>query len=95
MAKVTKIVAIELDKERRLKFNLNALIIAEEISGKKLSELNAEEGGFDLSFLRAMLYAGLKWEDRELTLEEVGDLIDMENMSDVTDKLGEAMQGLK
>ncbi|GAB6153737.1 hypothetical protein JCM17380_24870 [Desulfosporosinus burensis] len=90
-----KIVAIELDKVRHLKFNLNALITAEQITGKKLSELSQSGEGFDLAFLRAMLYAGLKWEDKELTLEDVGDLIDMENLEAVTGKLGEAMQGLK
>lgn len=93
--KNTKIVTITLDKERHLKFNLNALILAEQCTGKKLSELGERKDSFDLSFLRAMLYAGLKWEDKELTLEDVGDMIDMENLEEVTNKLGEAMQGLK
>jgi hypothetical protein len=95
MAKVRKIVAIELDKERHLKFTLNALIIAEGITGKKLADLGDDKGAFDLTFLRAMLYAGLVWEDKALTLDEVGDLIDMDNMDVVTAKLGEAMQSLK
>lgn len=90
-----KVVTVNLDRERHLKFNLNALILAEEITGKKLAELEKDKGAFDLAFLRAMLYAGLKHEDKELTLEEVGDLIDMDNMEDVTEKLGEAMKGLK
>ena len=90
-----KIVTIRLDKERILKFNLNALILAEEITGKKLASLGADTNGFDLAFLRGMLYAGLKHEDSELTLEQVGDLIDMDNMEEVTNKLGEAMKGLK
>lgn len=90
-----KITVINLDKERHLKYNLNALITAEKITGKKLAELGGEKGSFDLEFLRAMLYAGLIWEDKELTLEDVGDLIDMENLEYVTDRLGEAMQGLK
>ena len=84
-----------LDKERVLKFNLNALILAEEITGKKLASLGEDANGFDLSFLRGMLFAGLTHEDKELTLEQVGDMIDMENMEDVTTKLGEAMQSLK
>lgn len=90
-----KITVINLDKERHLKYNLNALITAEKITGKKLAELGGDKGGFDLEFLRAMLYAGLIWEDKELTIDDVGDLIDMENLEYVTDKLGEAMQGLK
>ncbi|MPM81674.1 hypothetical protein SDC9_128731 [bioreactor metagenome] len=42
-----------------------------------------------------MLFAGLRHEDKELTLEEVGDLIDFDNLEEVTTKLGDAMQGLK
>lgn len=90
-----KIVAINLDRERHLKFNLNALILAEKTTGKKLADLGQNQEGFDLEFLRAMLFAGLKHEDKELTLDEVGDLIDMENLEYVATKLGEAMQGLK
>lgn len=93
--KKNKVVAIKLDKERHLKFNLNALITAEEITGKKLAELGDNKGNFDLAFLRAMLFAGLRHEDKELTLEEVGDLIDFDNLEEVTAKLGDAMQGLK
>ncbi|MCW6094547.1 hypothetical protein LAV60_15355 [Clostridium sporogenes] len=90
-----KIIVINLDKERHLRYNLNALILAEKTTGKKLTELGKEKDTFDLEFLRGMLYAGLKWEDKELTLEEVGDFIDMDNLEYVTGKLEEAMQGLK
>ena len=90
-----KLVVITLDKERILKFNLNALILAEEITGKKLASLGTDADGFDMVFLRGMLFAGLKHEDKELTLEQVGDMIDMDNMEEVTTKLGEAMQSLK
>lgn len=89
-----KIVTINLDKERHLKFTLNALIIAEKLTGKKLTEMG-KENNFDLEFLRAMLYAGLIHEDKELTLDEVGDFIDFENMNEVVEKLNEAMNGLK
>lgn len=90
-----KLVTVMLDKERTLKFNLNALILAEKITGKKLASLGQDANGFDLEFLRGMLFAGLTHEDKVITLEEVGDMIDMENMEDVTNKLGEAMQSLK
>lgn len=95
MAKADKLVSIELDKVRHLKFNLNALILAEKTTGKKMAELGNTEGGFDMEFLRAMMYAGLKHEDKKLTLEDVGDMIDFNNLEEVTNKLNEAMQGLK
>lgn len=89
------LVDIILDKERHLKFNLNALILAEKITGKKLSELGNNEQAFDLEFLRAMVFVGLLSEDKDLTIEQVGELIDMENIEYVANKLGEAMQSLK
>lgn len=92
MAKEKKIVTLELDKERHLWFNLNALITVEKETGVKLSELS---DGMGLDVLRAMLFAGLKWEDKDLTLEYVGELIDFENMQEIMDKLGVALDGLK
>lgn len=93
--KVKKVISVNLDKERHLKFNLNTFIIVEELTGKKLADLQGDNGGFDFKYLRALLYAGLKHEDKELTLEDVGELIDMDNMETVTSKLEEAMGGLK
>lgn len=90
-----KLVKINLDKERTIKFNLNALITAEKITGKKLSELGDSKDSFDLEFLRGMLFAGLSHEDKDLTVEAVGEMIDMDNLEDVTNKLGEAMNSLK
>lgn len=95
----SKIVVVNLDKERHLRFNLNALVLLEKETGRSMSDLVPDEktgkNGFDMEMLRALLYAGLKWEDKELTIELVGDMIDFDNMNEVSEKLGEAMEGVK
>ncbi|WMU08031.1 hypothetical protein vBCtySFA67_00013 [Clostridium phage vB_CtyS-FA67] len=93
---MSRITVINLDKERHLKFNLNALILAEKETGIKMSDMaNEAKDGLSLEFLRAFLYAGLKWEDKKLTVEKVGDMIDFDNLSEVSEVLSEAMGDLK
>ena len=93
MSKAKKVITINLDKERHLYFNLNSLIIVEKETGQKFNELG--EDNMSLEMLRALLYAGLKWEDKSLNLDDVGELIDFDNLQEVMEKLGEAMEGLK
>ena len=87
MAKKT--VTIELDKARNLRYGMNALVKIEELTGKPITKLDLES--ISMKDLRIIVYAGLCHEDKELTLESAGDLID--NYSDVTevaDKIAEA-----
>jgi hypothetical protein len=75
-------VEIQLDKPRRLRFDYNALCDFDNKSGDSLIGIFTEAAGSDnetailnrLGFgkLRTMLWAGLKWEDRGLTEERVG-----------------------
>jgi len=64
---------IEMDKTRNVKFGMNGLIELEELMGKPISEI---ENGFSMEDLRTFFYVGLKWEDKDLTPEKVGDLMD-------------------
>lgn len=83
---------ITLDKERHLRYDLNAMILYEELTGKDIIDLfnsvfkkikATEEGKpvkgklFSLADTRALLYAGLKHEDPSLTLEKAGKMIDL------------------
>lgn len=71
---MAKTVAVELDKVRNIKFGINGLIKLEEVLNKPLTSLG--NGDFGISDIRAMLFVGLSWEDKDLTLEKVGDLMD-------------------
>lgn len=90
---MAKLITIELDRERHLKYNLNAIITAEKVSGRSFGDLN--KGKMDFDFMRALIYAGLLHEDETLTVDAVGDLIDFDNIEYVSEKLGEALQKVK
>lgn len=90
-----KVVTIKADKARNLKYGINGMIELEKELGKPLTALSTD--AFSLSDLRTMLYVGLKWEDKELTHETVGEIMDIviedEGMEYLSEKLGEAITG--
>jgi len=83
-------VNIELDRPRRIRFDTNALCDAEEALGVGIGAMMNQQMGFRA--IRALLWAGLKWEDRGLTLERTGTLIQkyLENGGDLG-ALGETL----
>ena len=84
-----KTVTIELDKARNLRYGMNALVKVEELIGKPITKLDLEN--ISMKDLRSILYAGLYHEDKELTSESVGNLIDeYSNITAIAEKLGEA-----
>jgi len=83
---------ITLDKERVIKFDLNALIEVEDKLGFSLAELGDK---ISIRAMRTLLTAGLRHEDTELTEEQVGSLITMDNMKEVQEALGVAMGDVK
>lgn len=60
-------------KKRHLKFDINALADFEQEAGMGFGQLMATRAIFATT--RALLWAGLKHEDRTLTVEKVGTLI--------------------
>lgn len=61
------------DKARNLKLSANAVCELEEKHGLKFDELQ-NGGGF--REMRLILYALLKWENKNITLEEAGEIMD-------------------
>lgn len=83
-------VTIILDKPRSLRYGMNALVRIEELLGKPITKLDFEN--ISINDLRTIMYAGLYHEDKTLTPESVGDLIDeYSDISLAAEKLGEAM----
>lgn len=72
-----KTVSITLDRERQLKLDLNAMSEFEELTGKSLFTIG--DGLGQARYIRAMLYACMKSAKEDITLDEVGELIDMDN----------------
>lgn len=83
-------IILEMDRPRRLRYGMNALVTIEELTGKPITKLDLN--AVSIKDLRAIIYAGLVHEDKELTPEKVGELIDEHgDMENVAKKLGEAM----
>ncbi len=83
-------VTIELDKPRTLRYGINALAKIEESIGRPIMGLDLENLG--IRELLVIVYAGLYHEDKALTIETVGDLIDeYSDLNTIAEKLGEAL----
>lgn len=82
-------VKVQLDKERTLKFTLNSLVYAEE-NGVDLQSVDGKEAKLKLKDLRTLLFAGLMHEDKELTAEAVGEMIDVANLKPISEALNKA-----
>ena len=87
-----KMVKIILDKERNLYFNLNSLEIIEELTGKTIDKVTQN---LNMKSLKAIVYAGLVHEDKSLTVEAVGEMIGFDDISRVSEAIGQAFGGLK
>lgn len=81
-------VLIELDRHRNIRLTTNALVKVEEVLNTSLSQMGTSIG---LKEIRALLWAGLLHEDKTLTLETTGDLIDEADFEYVSTKVGEAI----
>lgn len=83
-------ITINLDKPRTLRYGMNALVKIEDITGKSILALDLNK--VCIKDLLAIIYAGLYHEDKTLTPEKVGDLIDeYSNLTEVAEKIGEAL----
>lgn len=83
-------ITIVLDKPRTLRYGMNALAKIETITGKSILALDLDK--VSIRDLLAIVYGGLYHEDKTLTIEKVGDLIDeYSNLTDIAEKLGEAL----
>lgn len=63
----------ENGRKRDLKFNVNALADFEQETGMGFAQMMKQRAVFGSA--RAMIWAGLKWQDRGLTIEKVGELL--------------------
>ena len=85
-------VKIFLDKWRTIRFDLNAMVRLEEMTGKSLFDGTFLSSDMSAKDIRAVLWACLSGEDSELTIEQVGSWISVSNMAEVASKLSEAFE---
>lgn len=84
-------IVLQDGKERHLRFTLNALALLEEKYGSVDKAFELVQSGNSIIGLRYLLWAGLSWEDDDLTEKDVGNLIDIGYMSEMMEKLGFAL----
>ena len=81
---------IKLDRERTLRIDANALADAEEkLAGPVLERIG--RGRLGIREIRALLWAGLRHEDPELTLEGAGEFITAESLPRISKALNGAL----
>lgn len=81
---------ITLDKERHLRLDLNAFCVLEDAYGDTFAILEGAERG-SLKALRAIVWAGLAYEDEALTENEVGKMINPGNLAEVSQTIQEVI----
>ncbi len=86
----TKAIAIDLDKRRYLRYDLNALALLEERFGG-LDEMAQAFERPSARTVRAVLHAGLVHEDPGLTEQQVGAMLTLAELPGIVSKIGEAL----
>jgi hypothetical protein len=82
-----KPIAIQLDKKRNLFLDMNAMAEFEEVTGTSFFELGEN---FTAKKMRALLWACLIDDDPNLTLKDVGKMINASNMKEIENALSSA-----
>jgi hypothetical protein len=84
-------IMINLDKPRKLRFGMGAMVEFEQLTGIKLMELNDE---MSMDVCSKLLWIMLKQEDKELTLQKTCELIDeyAESITEVITAITKAIE---
>jgi hypothetical protein len=87
-----KEVGLILDKERHLRYDMNALAIIQDKYGDIMAALDKMMGKkLDVRALTTLLWAGLIHEDKELAEEYVGSLIPLGGLQNIQELLLDAL----
>jgi len=82
-------VTINLDRPRTLYFGFNAMADFERVTG--LNALKLDWENLNITLFRVLLWACLRREDKDLTLDKVGDLLDFMPLTGISEKVQESM----
>lgn len=96
------LITVMLDRERHLKFGWNAKVALEYEVGRrekrkvnflKVEEWNRQFSDMNCTNVQLLLWAGLVWEDAELSIDSVGDLLDehIKNFTAICEAVSEAL----
>lgn len=83
-------ITINLDKERHIKFDLNAFCELEDRFGDIQIAFESLQK-MSMKSIRTLLFVGLSHEDETLTEKTVGSLITMDNINNIADIISSVM----
>lgn len=83
-------IPIMLDKERHFIFDLNAMEAIEEKYGS-IDEALSAAGKQKMKDMKFLIYQGLLHEDESLTLDQVGKIVNMLNLTEISHALLQGM----
>lgn len=82
------------EQERNLAYPIMSLIKLKKDFGIQLKDLQDEEKAQDMETILAVIYVGLIHEDKELTFDELGYMIDVTELPEISSKLSEVFAGM-
>lgn len=89
-----KTVEITLDKKRVLAYPVYSLIKLKKDHGIELKDLQDKKKAEDLETILAIVWAGLIHEDKELSMEDLGYMIDVTDLPEISQKISEIFAGM-
>lgn len=92
MAKKTA--EIVLDKVRTLAYPVMSLIRLKKEHGIELKDLQDEAKAQDIETILKIIWAGLIHEDKELTVEDLGYMLDVSDLPAISEKITELFKGM-
>lgn len=92
MAKTAKVMIGET--ERTLAFPIMSLIKLKKDHGIELKDLSNKDKAQDMETILAIIWAGLIHEDKELDFEELGYMVDISDLPEISKKLSEVFAGI-
>jgi hypothetical protein len=81
-------VTITLDRERTLRYDLNAMCTVEELTGESLTDLMRKP---TIKNIRAVIWAGLIHEDPAITQTDVGGWIELAELQHIIQQIHKAL----
>ena len=91
MRPTKKSVPVKLDKVRHLRMDFNALAFIEDKTGKNLLQQESWNN-LTATDMRTIIWAMLLWEDPEITVDQVGENIDLENIDYISEQLHKVLE---
>lgn len=89
MSKTAPQILVDLDRERRLRYDFNALRLIESETGKNMLD-QSSWASMNATEVVVLIWAGLKWEAKELTLDDVGAMLHPGNLEGLMAKIEKA-----